>query len=412
MVIHESQKDSRKGDGLDKERKERKIFDDYDEMLSEWDEIDQFTLWREVVEKFENDPRFRAVISESQRKKLFEIYVDQKERKKREQLAEQRRKNIEEYKKLLNEDEKLTSTYPWSEFKERMADNPVFNALDKLDRLDIYINHIKHLERQEDYEYRKKRAELRVKSRKARQNFRAMLADLYLEGKITRKTKWSEILPVIKKDERFIELLSCSGSTPGELFYDFVEDLGIKFRKDKDKLRDIMKDVGISMTQSLKFEEWHEKVKKHPDFGNLMITSLESMFNELKERSIGKENKRKRRAEKKFMEFLEEKINRLDTTWKDISPQVPPIEAFTLLSEDEREKIFNIYIQEMKEKVDSDEEEGAIIDIKPKKKRGRKSRRDDDYSDDESRSRSISRSRSPKRPKKDDEELEEGEILD
>lgn len=410
MVIQESQKDTKKVDGLDKENKERKIFADYENMLSEWDEIDQFTLWREVVEKFENDPRFRAIISESQRRKLFEIYVDQKERKKREQFAEQRRKNIEEYKKILNAADYLTSTYPWSEFKKKMEDNPVFNALDKLDRLDIYISHIKHLERQEDYEYRKKRSELRVKSRKARQAFRALLADLYHEGKITRKSKWSELLPEIKNDERYIELLSCSGSTPGELFYDFVEDLGIKFKKDKDKIRDIMKDVGISMTPTLTYEEWHEKVKEHPDFGSLKIASMESMFNELKERSIGKENKRKRRAERRFMEFLEEKINRLDTTWKDISPQVPPIEAFNLLSEEERENIFNIFMQEMKEKVDSDEEEGAIIDIKPKKKRSRK-RKDDDYSDDESRSRSISRSRSPKRPKRE-EDLEEGEILD
>lgn len=408
-IFQKLQHDFKKIENREKIKKEKKVFDEFTDMLSEWNELDKFTLWREVVEKFDSDSRFRAIVAESQRKKLFEQYVHQKEKAKEDERYETRRRNIEEYRELLKNYKNINSRTKWKDFKEDMANVECFQRLDKIDRIDIFRIYMRELMREEDDLFKKKRQEFRRFSRKARENYRALLADYYLSGKINRKSKWLDISEQMKKEKEYADLVNSNGSTPAELFYDFVDDLGIKFHKDKDKIRDMMKAVGISITADLTYEQWHEAIKKHPDFSSLMLVSVEKMFQELKDRTIDKEEKRKRKAEVKFIEFLEEKITSVDTKWTDVSVQVPPLEAFALINESERENIFNSFMQEQ---YGSEHEEGAInIPQKKKRSKRKKERRDDDSSDEESRSRSISRSRSPKRVKAV-EDVEEGEILD
>lgn len=412
LIFQKLQQDLKKIENHEKIKKEKKVFDEFLEMLFEWDEIDRFTLWREITEKFDSDPRFKAVISESQRKKLFDQHVIQKEKEKDDARYERRRKYIEEYRQELKNYFNQNSKTKWKDFKEYMSKFEFFNSLDKNERIDIFRGYMRDLAREEDDIYKKKRQEFRRFSRKAREEFRALLADYYLSGKITRKSKWSDLMSEMSQEKCYKDLVHSNGSTPAELFYDFVDDLSTKFHKDKDKIRDMMKSVGLTMTPELTFEEWHNAIKDCPSFSSLVVVSIEKLFEEIKERSIEKVSKRKRKAEIKFVEFLEEKVNSIDTKWSDISGQVPPIETFSLLPESDRESIFNIFMQEMKEKYGSEDEEGAILDL-PSKKRKNKRRKEgrDDSSDEESRSRSLSRSRSPKRQKAV-EDVEEGEILE
>lgn len=52
-----------------------------------------------------------------------------------------------------------------------------------------------------------------------------LLQDLINEGKITARTKWKEVYPSFKTDERYFNMLGNPGSNPLELFWDAVDTL-------------------------------------------------------------------------------------------------------------------------------------------------------------------------------------------
>merc|ERR1712224_437469 len=60
-------------------------------------------------------------------------------------------------------------------------------------------------------------------SRKARENFKALLDSLYSEGKFTYRTSWQTVLELIKDESAYKGLLEAEGSTPGELYGDFID---------------------------------------------------------------------------------------------------------------------------------------------------------------------------------------------
>ena len=60
------------------------------------------------------------------------------------------------------------------------------------------------------------------------------------EGIIIEGAKWKEIFPLIKDDERFLNMLGQAGSTPLELFWDVVDSIEIEFRLKRDYVLDVL----------------------------------------------------------------------------------------------------------------------------------------------------------------------------
>lgn len=54
---------------------------------------------------------------------------------------------------------------------------------------------------------------------------KALLDELKAAEKLTSGTKWKEVYPFLKDDERYLSLLGLPGSTPLELFWDAVDQL-------------------------------------------------------------------------------------------------------------------------------------------------------------------------------------------
>jgi hypothetical protein len=71
-------------------------------------------------------------------------------------------------------------------------------------------------------------------------------------------------------------------STPAELFYDFIEDLEEKYAKDKKKIKDIMRDNNIKVTQSTTFEEWMAQLNSHEKFTSIEANHLRILFDEVR----------------------------------------------------------------------------------------------------------------------------------
>jgi pre-mRNA-processing factor 40 len=70
------------------------------------------------------------------------------------------------------------------------------------------------------------------------------------EGIIIEGAKWKDIFPLIKDNERFLNMLGQAGSTPLELFWDVVEHLDTDFRLKKDYVLDVL-DVPLLFTANI-----------------------------------------------------------------------------------------------------------------------------------------------------------------
>jgi len=100
--------------------------------------------------------------------------------------------------------------------------------LRKLPSLDILLafeDYSRVREREYEEQMRRAQVEKTRKERKAREAFKALLHDLVKEGTIKARTKWKEVYPIFKQDERYLDMLGNPGSNPLELFWDTVDIL-------------------------------------------------------------------------------------------------------------------------------------------------------------------------------------------
>jgi pre-mRNA-processing factor 40 len=118
----------------------------------------------------------------------------------------------------------------WSEAQGIIQSNPRFSgdqkfkSLTKSDMLIAFENHIKSLEKTFNDS---RQQEKNMKSRRERQNrdrFSSLLHELKKKHKIKAGSKWSQVYPLLAKDDRYQAMLGQSGSTPLDLFWDVVEE--------------------------------------------------------------------------------------------------------------------------------------------------------------------------------------------
>jgi len=129
-------------------------------------------LCSEIVEQFESDTRFKAVTSESLRRGLLERFMAERDRRIRESRRMIRLEQMDNLKRLLEDDKQVTVNTLWKDFKDNMRNEPLFLALERLDRLQVFEDHIRELEQKIEDKYENDRDDLRRNSRKAREAFR------------------------------------------------------------------------------------------------------------------------------------------------------------------------------------------------------------------------------------------------
>ena len=72
--------------------------------------------------------------------------------------------------------------------------------------------------------YRREKAERRRTERVRREAFRQLLREKWQERRLTVKTKWRDFARAVVEDERYYGMVGQPGSSPQELFEDFVEE--------------------------------------------------------------------------------------------------------------------------------------------------------------------------------------------
>lgn len=63
------------------------------------------------------------------------------------------------------------------------------------------------------------------------------------------------------KESRYIDLISQPGSTPHDLFDDFIEGTGDRYNQDKAKLKKLVKSKGLVITTNSTWEWFNGELK-------------------------------------------------------------------------------------------------------------------------------------------------------
>jgi pre-mRNA-processing factor 40 len=232
----------------DKEKaKERieKLRTDFATMLRSHPEIKHYTRWKTARPIIKGETIFRSTDNDDERRQLFEDYVIELKKANIEREASTREIALEELTEILKS-LNLGPYTRWAEAQGIIQSNPrfqgdqKFKALSKSDMLTAFESHIKSLEKATNDA---RQQEKNLKSRRERQNrdrFLGLLHDLKKSNKIKAGTKWSQIHPMIKNDERYIAMLGQSGSTPLDLFWDLVEEEERALRSVRNDVLDVM----------------------------------------------------------------------------------------------------------------------------------------------------------------------------
>lgn len=266
--IFEKYLTNRTEDQLLKERTETEKFKDaFEQMLKSKPQIKYYTRWSTAKRLIANEPIYKhSVVKETVKRKTFEEYAKnlQEENEARNRvLKDQALSELQEYLRniLSNQEIKaknseelpilswqhLLNNYLFEQNKRFMA-NKHFKALSHEDILVVYLQVLESKEKIMQKKLKSLNDLCYEKDRVARDNFKSLLRTSDLS--IRADSKWKDVYPLLKNDERFLRMLGTSGSSALDLFLDYIEELGITI------------DAHRSMAQTLLIEkkyEWDDK---------------------------------------------------------------------------------------------------------------------------------------------------------
>jgi len=270
----------------DKERaKERltKLRADFATMLKSHPEIKHYTRWRTARPIIEGETIFRSTNDENERRQFFEEYIADLKKAHKDQQVQQRKSAMDGLIELLPT-LNLDPYTRWADAQGTIMSTPPFQndekykSLSKYDILTVFQNHIKALERKLNDSIQEEKNKKFRRERKNRDNFIALLNELRKDGKIKAGTKWSQIFPLIEKDERYLAMAGQPGSTAMELFWDIVEEEERALRSTRNDVLDVIEDKRFEVTPKTTFQEFESVLKGDRRTANIERDVLELIF--------------------------------------------------------------------------------------------------------------------------------------
>lgn len=125
--------------------------------------------------------------------------------------------------------------------------------IETIDILGVWDDYSRQLEAEHETESRRLKTEQVRKARKAREGLVALLHELKADGTLKRTTKWKEVYPKFRDDQRYTDLLGLNGSSPLDLWMDMVDDLAEESERAAEKvekgLKGIEKEIKLDTTE-------------------------------------------------------------------------------------------------------------------------------------------------------------------
>jgi pre-mRNA-processing factor 40 len=141
--------------------------------------------------------------------------------------------------------------------------NEKLQRAEKLDILKVFDAYSVEIAKAHEEQVRRNRIERHRRARKARDAFRTLLSEMESAGKITARTAWKEVLPLLENRPEYDALLGMPGSGPLDLFQDTVDDIGEAVGASSDKIRNAVDKAGKKIDASTTKEQFQSLLQEH-----------------------------------------------------------------------------------------------------------------------------------------------------
>ncbi|RYR37342.1 hypothetical protein Ahy_A09g042244 isoform B [Arachis hypogaea] len=342
-------------------------------------ELNPSTRWSKAVTIFENDERFKAVERDRDRRDMFDSFLEELINKERAKAQEERKRNITEYRKLLESCDFIKANTQWRKVQDRLEADERCSRLEKIDRLEIFQDYLRDLEKEEEEQKKLLKEELRKTERKNRDEFRKLMEEHVAAGILTAKTHWRDYHMKVKDLPAYLAVASnTSGSTAKDLFEDVAEELEKQYHDEKSRIKDAVKLAKITWSSTYTFEEFKSALSI--DSPPISDFNLKLVFDELLERAKEKEEKEAKKRKRLADDFLHLLYSTKDITasskWEDCITLIEDSQEFRSVGDDNRcKEIFEEYITQLKEQAKEGERKRKEERAKKEKDREEKERR-------------------------------------
>lgn len=180
--------------------KARKQRDAFLLMLAENTDIDARTRWRDATAILQDDARYKNVEDARDREDLFLEFINELEKKEKEDKRRAREAAIEQFNKVLAlfaEDGKIDHRSVWANSKKDFLDQivrPEFRAMDDSDFRRSFLAFTTQLQDAHRVEEKKRREEFDRALDAAQDGLRVVLEGIASGGRLTPETRWKELL--------------------------------------------------------------------------------------------------------------------------------------------------------------------------------------------------------------------------
>lgn len=333
----------------EEEREKRKrAKDEMMECLQEWKEVTPTTRYRDCAEAFyEKD--FWKLIEEGERDELFQDFMDEFEKKAKDERRKQRKEHVEKVKKIYDENAEITVYSRWRDVQDVLKENETFAWFSKLESLTSWEEWVQATERKEV----EQRTRSRYRSeRLARDGFRSLLKEHHAQGKLQLNSIWREFVQTISDEPRYTNLVCNPGSTPHDVFDDFVEELGEKYKQDRAQIKKMAKASGLVVTSSSTYEWFCDQLSREDGFGSIVELHKKMVFESLAQKAREQDEDAERNAKrnrKRFVELLQQTREvTADSTYSEAELLLGQLSAWDAVDEPTRRQCFDIFVDQLK----------------------------------------------------------------
>ncbi|KAJ2934019.1 hypothetical protein H1R20_g3064, partial [Candolleomyces eurysporus] len=358
-----------------------------------------YSTFQTADKLFAQHPIWQQARIEAERRLLFDEYVQELKNKEVQETRASRARAVSKVVSLFKQ-LNVDVTTRWRQAhamlreSEDWNEDPELQSLPSLDILLAFEDYSRVREREYEEQMRRAAVEKTRKERKAREGFKALLQELLDNGLIKARSKWKEVYPTFKDDERYLTMLGNPGSNPLELFWDVVDVLDQKLDTKMVVIEDVLKQhkvetepgentneekKGFIVRPETTWEEFIAVVNEHANDAvkTLSEEDVRLIFKTLHDNALKQQADEKRRAERKQRHLqddlryafkkLPEPLD-ISMSYEQIVPLIENLPEYKALDDEEaRRAAFAKYVKRQKEKLrEAASEDGSTTSRKRK----------------------------------------------
>ncbi|WWC73273.1 uncharacterized protein I206_107239 [Kwoniella pini CBS 10737] len=327
--------------------------------------IKSYSTMKTADQVFANNKYWREAQFD-ERALILEEYVDDLKRMEQANEKGLRDRNLKTLSDLIRTLDISVSTR-WRAAHDLIVSSATFKQdtdlqkIETIDMIQVYDVYSRQLEIEHEEESKKLRIDNVRKARKAREGFKALLTEIQEQGHLNRLTKFKEIYPKIKVDERYNALLGLQGSNPLDLFMDHIDDLNEEIERSAEKLQRALSKEGKEIKLETTFEELEEWVKdakiENQFEGRVRKEVYDLVHGKLQQAAEDetRRNERRRRHRIDDLRYALKKVGRhidLEMTYEEALPHMKDLPEFKdVTDEEDRKAAFDKFVKRQKEKL-------------------------------------------------------------